>query len=215
MNSFLPDPSRLDSVWIGFFFAALACLVVGLLWLSTLALIALTKGWKRARWPLGLILVGLVLAAIPLLWTRFGGEVLDLGPRERVVDGERHLTLTGWDRPASDYEILRLRPDTVVLQTANPDVTDEVVENLAGMDRLSELDLTDTGISDAGLATLARLPSLKKLRLSRTRITDEGFRKHLMDKESIEQLDVRGTALQPETIEAWKGKKAGRRALGP
>jgi hypothetical protein len=161
------------------------------------------------------MLLGLLLGAGPLLWGGLGREVVDLGPRERVVDGGRHLSLTGWDRPASDYALLRSRPDATVVQMANPDVTDEVVASLSDMERLAELDLTDTKLTDAGLATVAALPALEKLRVSRTAITDAGFRQHLLEKESIELLDVRGTAVAPETITAWKSKKPGRRALGP
>jgi len=48
--------------------------------------------------------------------------------RERLVDGQAHLTLTGWDR--DDYSVLQARPQTVVLQMANADVTDEKAPQL-------------------------------------------------------------------------------------
>ena len=49
---------------------------------------------------------------------------IDLGPREKIVDRELHVTLTGWNRNTADYVVLRSKPDIVVLQMANPDVTD-------------------------------------------------------------------------------------------
>src|SRR5262245_39333814 len=76
----------------------------------------------KAPRTLLLALFGLAVAAAPAVITRLAP--IDLGPHERVVDGEVHLTLTGWDRPPGDYAGLRQKPDVVVLQMANPDVTD-------------------------------------------------------------------------------------------
>ena len=67
-----------------------------------------------------LLIVSLLVATIPALYTLF--VPLDLGPREKLVNGEHHLTLTGWDRkdtPSSSSS------PPVVLQMANPDVTDQ------------------------------------------------------------------------------------------
>ncbi|WP_182830400.1 hypothetical protein [Tautonia rosea] len=96
---------------------------------------------------------------------------------------------------------------------ANPDVTDEVVAGIDGMDNLRELDLNDSAVTDEALATIAARPALEALRMARTQITDAGFREHLADKESIDNLDVRGTAVSPETLTAWVAAKPGRRAL--
>ena len=79
---------------------------------------------------------------------------VDLGPRDKNVDGERHVTLTGWDR--GDYSVLRLMPDVSVLQMANADVTDDVLEGLRGMKNLHELDLNGTQVTDAGLGSHPR-----------------------------------------------------------
>ena len=97
--------------------------------------------------PLVLVVLGLLVAATPAVYTLF--VPLDLGPREKLVDGERHLTLTGSDR--KDYSVLKLKPDVVVLQMANPDVTDQSLESLKEMKALQELDLNGTQVTDAGL----------------------------------------------------------------
>ena len=128
-----------------------------------------------------------------------------------LVEGQRHLTLTGWDR--KDYSFLRLKPDLVVLQMANPDVTDQTLELLKGMNGLRELDLTDTPVSDAGLGILKQLPALAVLRLARTKITDHGFHDAFLTKESLLQLDLRGTQVSRETAAAWRELKAGRQVL--
>jgi hypothetical protein len=136
---------------------------------------------------------------------------VDLGPYERVVDGERHLTLTGWDR--EDYAILGSKSDAVVVQMANPDVTDATLENLKGFDRLRELDLSETRVTDEGLKILAGLPSLASLRLRDAKITDAGFRATLLNMESLRRLDLTGTAVDRETVEAWEAAQPGRRAM--
>jgi hypothetical protein len=136
---------------------------------------------------------------------------VDLGPRERLVEDERHLTLTGWDR--HDYGLLADRPDVVVLQMANADVTDETLIALPRFDRLRELDLNDTAITDAALAWIAALPALERLRLANTAITETGFRTALMPHERLRELDLQGTAVSADTVSAWMGAAPGRRAL--
>lgn len=168
----------------------------------------LKKG--RPVWlPATVLAIGVALTATPPLYTRL--VPIDLGPRERVVDGERHLTLTGWDR--QDYGFLGSKSDAVVLQMANPDVDDAVVARLKGFDRLRELDLGGTKVTDEGLKVLRDLPSLTSLRLGNTRITDAGFRESLAGKESLTRLDLSGTAVADETVADWRAAKPGRRAM--
>jgi hypothetical protein len=138
---------------------------------------------------------------------------INLGPRERIVDGEQHITLTGWDRGTADYVVLKSRPEVIVLQMANPDVTDQTLEYLAGARRLRELDLNDTQVTDHGLSALAALPALEILRLKGTKISDEGFRKTLVSKESLRQLDVRNTAVSAKSAKLWREARQGRRIL--
>lgn len=175
--------------------------------------------FPRVRGPLAIIGLGAVLAGgafgVNALANRFEG----FGDRDKMVavevEGvtreERHITLTGWDQ--SDYTVLRHRPDAVVLQMANADVSDQTLEVLRAFKELRELDLNDTGVTDAGLATLATLPALTDLRLRGTKITDEGFREHLLPKAGLRMLDLRQTAVTRETVAEWKKALPGRRAL--
>jgi hypothetical protein len=168
-------------------------------------------GWhpRKAAAPLALFVLSLLIAATPALYTLF--VPLDLGPREKLVDGQRHLTLTGWDR--KDYSLLKLKPDVVVLQMANPDVTDQSLEPLKEMKALQDLDLSGTEVTNAGLNILKDLPALATLRLARTKITDQGFHDALAAKDSLMQLDLRGTQVSQETAKAWKEAKPGRRVM--
>jgi len=164
---------------------------------------------RKGTAPLGLFLLSLLVAATPALYTLF--VTLDLKPRDKLVNGQRHLTLTGWNR--KDYSLLKLNPDVVVLQMANPDVTDETIEALKGMKELQELDLNGTQVTDAGLRVLKDLPALAALRLARTKVTDQGFRDTLFSKGSLMNLDLSGTQVSRETLQAWHEAKPGRRGL--
>jgi hypothetical protein len=182
----------------------------GVLLFPPSALIFVPRHWSQARGAAGLILLGLAVMVTPFVLTRYVVPI-DLGPRERIVDGERHITLTGWDR--HDYSFLREKPDVVVLQIANPDVTDATLESLTGMARLRELDIERSAITDRGLRVLARLPALETLHLKDTNITDAGFREALGSSGTLRMLDVRGTPVSAETIQAWRKAKPGRRVL--
>ncbi|APW64174.1 hypothetical protein [Paludisphaera borealis] len=206
--------------------AGVALMVIGWLWMAARAF-RHRIGWglavlippvapfyglwrgRPARWPLIVLVLGLVVTAAPPVYSLLAP--IDLGPRDRIVAGERHLTLTGWDR--KDYSALAQRPDVVVLQMANPDVTDETLTYLKGLDRLKELDLDNTKITDEGLKILKDLPALAILRLKNTKITDAGFTASLAAKESLQRLDLTGTRVDRETVETWRKAKAGRRAM--
>jgi hypothetical protein len=184
---------------------------LGVLLFPPLVLLFLLLHGRKARAPLVAMLLGCVAIAVPLAINYYERAFVDLGPRERVVDGELHITLTGWD--GKDYSILQARPQTVVLQMANPDVTDQTLEFLRPMAQLRELDLNDTQITDEGLRTLSELPRLETLRLRATPITDEGFRQSLLPKESLQELDLRETKVASKTVREWKTAKPDRKAL--
>jgi hypothetical protein len=169
---------------------------------ATMVLIAVR--FRQVTGPAVMLLFGVLIASgvfgLNVLLTHH----LDLGPRERIVDGQRHITLTGWDKSSEDYAVLATKPDTVVLQLANADVTDDTLVYLQEFQFMQELDLNDTQITDVGLARLAELPRLRILRLRGTRVTDEGFREHLLDNASLEEVDARETAVTGRTLREWK-----------
>lgn len=167
---------------------------------------------RRESWkPTVCILVGTGIIASPIGINWAIEKFIPPGPRERDVNGEIHLTLTGV--PNVDYAYLKSKENVNVLQMANPDVTDDTLQYLGGMQALTELDLNDTKITDAGLARLAPLPALAKLRLRGTSITDAGFRQHLFENERLDELDLTGTAVASKTVREWKSRKEGRKAL--
>jgi len=185
--------------------AGLAAATVGLFWLAIRGL-AVALGRRTARQllvPLAVLAAGLVLGSVPFVSQRIHQALVGLGERERVVDGQRAVTLTGWDR--DDYSILAGMPDVAILEMGNGDVTDETLRLLVDLPNLRELSLNDSAVTDAGLATLARLPALETLRLARTRVTPEGLRRFLdAPPRTLRQLDVSGNGIPATILRQWK-----------
>ncbi len=188
------------------FYFGLLAIIFGLI-----ALLSSLGGghWHRTKFGAAVILLGVALIAGPAVYSRY--QVIDLGPRLVLTDGEKHITLTGWDR--ADYSFLVSHPETIVLQIANSDVTDETVEFLTGMANLRELDLNDSQVTDVGLAKIAKLSGLETLRLRRTQVTDAGLQEHLSRLSNLNRLDLRETAVSANAIEDWKSQGQGRRAF--
>jgi hypothetical protein len=168
------------------------------------------KSWPRTRTPAVLLVIGLIAAAFPLAYTRL--KPINLGERVKLVDGEKHVTLTGWDR--KDYAAIAQHSDVVVLQMANADVTDETLKFVARLERLRELDLDGTAITDAGLKSLAALTKLERLRISRTKVSDAGFRDSIATLPALKQLWCPETEISKGTLNEWKVGGEGRRFVG-
>jgi hypothetical protein len=180
--------------------------------LPPVALLYFLLHFRRSWAPVGLMLVAAGLVFVPFGVKYFPRWFIDLGPRVKHVDGDTHVTLTGWDR--KDYAaILGAWPDATVVQMANPDVTDETIKALADFRKLKSLDLDNTEVTDEGLEVIARLPALEVLRLRNTHVTDAGFRTHLAGMKSLRVVHYRGTGIEKATLTAWKERKDGRKFL--
>jgi hypothetical protein len=182
---------------------------LGCLLFPPLAIVFGATQFRKASAPMILFLVGILLIGGTFGVNYVLSHHVDLGPRDKLVDGERHLTLTGWD--GTDYSVLQSRPDTVVLQMANPDVTDATLMHLQAMSKLRELDLNDTQVTDAGLPRLSQLPALQILRLRKTKISDRAFREYLGDKDTLLEVDLRETEVASKTLREWKARQKERR----
>ena len=168
------------------------------------ALVFIPLHWKASRAPLALLLFACVLGAGGLVAGQF---IETRDPRVKLVDGEKHVTLT---RAKGDYAaLLKKNSDVVVLQMAEVDLDDETLGLLPHLEHLRELDLNHTAIGDDGLAVIAQLPRLEVVRLNFTSITDEGFKTHLFDLPKLKEINVRGTKVSSATARAWvkEGKK--------
>lgn len=189
------------------FYAGLVMLLTGIVWLCWTLV---RRQWSRLLIPGVVCIVGAALAASPAVYTKFILSV-DLGPRDKMVEGERHVTLTGWD--GDSYNILLGKTDTVELRMANSDVDDITLRYLTDLSNLRVLDLNDSQVTDQGLKILAGLPKLKTIRLRNTKITDMGFRDYLVPMPNLQQLDLRETNISVDLVEQWKSQGDGRRAF--
>jgi hypothetical protein len=156
------------------------------------------------------VLLGLILGAVPFAYGHGYELIFGLGERERMLNGERHLVLTGWDRPT--YDILKSRTDTVVLELANVNVNDETLMLLKPFSRLRELTLNDSSITDAAFVTLKDLKSIESLRLARTGITKEGLAEFLSDPPPrLKEIDVSGNSISASALRKWKNQDSEKR----
>jgi hypothetical protein len=193
---------------IGFLWLLVAAFKQRLLWGLALllfppaAVLFVPLHLRKAVGPLAVFLLAGLVVATPYGLNYYQRHHVQLGPHERVVDGELRITLTGLTD--FDYSSLQARREAVLLQMANADVDDRALEYLRGMDRLRTLDLNGTRVTDQGLSILAGLPKLQEIRLARTRITDEGFKKYLAPKESLLKVDLTGTDVKGKTKRDWK-----------
>ena len=215
-----------EVVGVGLLFGGLLLLLVGLLWLIAqayrsrgiflAALLVLTTPvgpllyglihFSKSLKPLIVILAGLLIGAAPFAFSHGLELLMGLGERERLIAGERHLVLTGWDRP--DYSILSSRVDVVVLEMANPDVDDETLKLLLPLTKLRELTLNDSLISDEGLNFLRQLPDLESLRVARTKISKDGVVEFLADPPArLKELDVSGNSIPASALRKWKNQE--------
>jgi hypothetical protein len=156
--------------------------------------------WRRGLAPLAAVLVGGLVAVSPIAINKL------VPPKKEeiknVTTGETDLTITGLT--GYDYASLGAKTDLTVLQMANPDVNDAVVEHLRGLTRLKRLDLSDTAVTDASLPVLAALPALEDVKLARTKVTDDGVKKLLAEAKALRAIDVRGTDVKTATLRDWK-----------
>ena len=216
-----------EPVWVAILVAGLVLVAIAYYWLAARAVQA-SKWWRigylppfallyllgfsrRAIAPLILLLLGAAVAATPYVMTNHIMPHLSHYPWEKTVNSELHVTLTGL--PDFDYALLKNRKNIAVLQMANPDVADRTLDNLRGMETLYELDISDSMLTDAGLATLKTLPNLRILRIARTKVTDDGFVQHLSQGDRLIELDARGTGIKGGTLRTWKKAKDDRKYL--
>jgi len=216
-----------ERTWIAILLAGVAIVVIAYYWLALRAVSA-SKWWRigylpplaflylmsfsrRAVAPLVLLVVGVAVAAAPFIVTRYVQPLLPRHAWEKNVDGELHVTLTGLSD--FDYASLKSRKEISVLQMANPDVTDQTLENLRDHPLLYELDINNTHVTDHGLVVLKSLPNLKTLRLAKAKVTDDGFTQNLFGSERLLELDARETEIKSATLRKWKSAKEGRSYL--
>ena len=106
-----------------------------------------------------------------------------------------------------DRKLSRAEGLPCVTISTGTNVTDAGLAHLTGMDSLKKLYLNYTKITDAGLAHLKDLKNLEWLELRNTRITDAGLA-HLKGLSSLVRLDLSQTKITDAGLVHLKGLKS-------
>lgn len=85
------------------------------------------------------------------------------------------------------------------IDLSDTQVTDAGLAHLSDMTSLTELYINNTAVSDDGVASLSKLYRLKTLSLIQTRITDKSI-SFLHELTDLESLDLRGNAMTDHTL---------------
>ena len=83
-------------------------------------------------------------------------------------------------------------------------LSDDDLSALKEISNIVELDLKNTGITDAGLTHLSSLTSLERLHLEKTKITDAGL-KYLQELTKLKYLNLYGTGVSDAGLASLKG----------
>lgn len=134
------------------------------------------KSRRRYGWWLVFALVVLLFAiALPVViqYQRQSSLIKSIeqagGLVKTVPDGPQ------WLRKMLGKERMRRFESVVGIIVAAPDIDDDWLKNIADFTKLERLDLSDTQVTDAGLAQLKGLTSLEHLYLVNTLVSDAGL----------------------------------------
>lgn len=92
------------------------------------------------------------------------------------IEQLQQLTLNGCSLTDADLKPLSSATAITMLNLSrNPKVTGEFLKGFAKNETLSQLDLSETGCTDAGIAGVSALQGLTNLNLQKTQVTDAGL----------------------------------------
>lgn len=86
-----------------------------------------------------------------------------------------------------------------MVELRGPNVNDEVVRELAGLNWLTSLALEQTQVSNAGLSVLRSLPYLQELTLTYSQVTDDGLGQ-LQQLPHLQVLKLTGTPITDAAV---------------
>ncbi|MGQ0649299.1 MAG: hypothetical protein ACT4P7_17240 [Gemmatimonadaceae bacterium] len=102
-------------------------------------------------------------------------------------------------------DVTRVEHLTTLRLGGSKGLTDQGVQVLARLPRLTHLDLSGTAITDRGLAVLRELPDLRWISVAWTRVSDHGVAM-LAGSHGLEHVDLSGTACGDGAIKTFTGK---------
>jgi hypothetical protein len=154
----------------------------------------------RARW--------LRFATLTLVVTPIGLVLRDLDQQRRIDQALAEIREVGGlfarddkarGRPVVSIEFDALFFDDAGHEHRKPPATDEILPRLSCFDRLRELSLQRSAVTDAGLSNLMGMRSLRRLSLRGSSITDVGLR-FLAKMTWLQEIDLVNTQATAQGI---------------
>lgn len=169
------------------------------------------KHTQKAKLPIFLILLGGIIALMPLVLNQLLGEKVAEKPLQREVDGVKQVNALNAKDPKYQ-ELAKSDADSFNLSRA--DFTDEIAEIvLSGKTNLKRLEIADSTITDKSLELIAKLPNLEVLVLPRVKgITEAVAKQTILKMEKLKEIDARGTAISVETLREWRKENSERKS---
>ena len=161
---------------------------------------------RDRRWATGLGAI-LVLALVTgcgkvPTWNELSGQKPATPPTTTPVPTQTTPSQTTVTPPAPPQ---RKAAEVIAeFKKKNPfQITNEALGELAalneGLEELTNINASGSGVTDLGLSHLTKLPALTKLELTGTKVTNQGMQ-HLTRIPSLETLSLGGTAITDEGV---------------
>ena len=115
------------------------------------------------------------------------------------------VSLRGNLDDAGFKKLAAVSPQFVTVDLSATKITDQGVAQLASSQNLRLIRLAETGVTDAVIDTLLKIPSLESVNLYGTKVTDAGVSK-LSKLTNLKRLYLWQTAVTPEAIKTLKEK---------
>ena len=187
---------------------------IGWLWMVIRCFRPLLAFLKQAFAPVFLILIGVSLALFGPVYNKIYPAKPDAKAVETVKQDDKGNTEQG-ETVSRRKDIEKLKSDKTAdrLQLNIPKLEltdDEVKEILEGRDNLTYLDVSNQFITDVTLERLVKMPNLKKLYASKTKITADGVAKFVLTNPDCKLTEIDFSGLTPpvpsKALREWKEK---------
>lgn len=116
------------------------------------------------------------------------------------------VNLTGPQITDENLQVVQWVPRLSKLNLSGTQVSDDGLKSLIGRNDLEELNLSGTPITNAGLVQLLGLPRLRYLRLTGTQITDDGI-STLKDVSGLKALEISDTQITQAGLNQFQEMK--------
>ena len=155
---------------------------------------------------------GIVLLSTIALSSGCGGETISDFQKQQMTQQEAidKLKAVGGDVVKKEYQL----GEGWVVKLPGATITDQTFEHLRTLERVAELDLSSSTITDAQMPKLAEVAGvLFKLDLGNTSVTDDGIAP-LAERGLLLDLNLKGTKATAAGVAQWKAKRNANPSIG-